>query len=240
MTVGPRFFRLTGAASVLAAVAVVVAQLALTGYPSPTTPEESVRLYTNPIFRAQGWVIFAQVFLMFLALWGCTLKAYPRAPALILTGFLFFIFWQLLEILPRSVEMSAMSYVWAPEFLDTQDPQAREGVVSAMRQTGTVLAGIGMGRRIVWALGHLMFGLAFWNGTRIMRLMGLFFLLNFLRLSIRMAGEATGWSWLSGLAGGTLGFVIAVVPLFALMGWWLWREPEQVRGRPGGMQGGAA
>ena len=42
------------------------------------------------------------------------------------------------------------------------------------------------------------------------------------------AGEVTGWSWLSSVSGGLVVFVIAIVPLFALIGWWLWHEPEQL------------
>lgn len=228
MTVGFRFFKVTAVASLLAAFGVLVAQFGLTEYPSPTTPEDSVRLYTNGVFRAQGWVIFGQVFLMFLALWGCTLKAYRRAPGLILTGFLFFMFWQILEIIPRSIAMSTMTYTWAPEFLGTQDQQAQTRILAAMQQIGAVLAGIGVGRRIVWALGHLMFGIAFWRGGRLMKVLSLFFLLNFARLFVRMAGEVTGWTWLFGVSGGTLGFVVAMVPLFALIGWYLWMDPGEL------------
>ncbi len=227
-TIDPKFFRLAAAASLLATLGVLVAQFGLTGYPTPASPEETIRLYTHPVFRAQGWVIFAQVFLMFLALWGCTLKMARRAPALILTGFLFFVFWQVLEIIPRSIELSAMSYVWGPEFVETQDAAVRDRLLSTMRGTGTALAGIGVGRRVVWALGHLVFGLAFWSGTRLMRLLGLFFLLNFLRLAVRMGGEMTDWAWLFRLTGGDLGFVLAMVPLFALLAWWLWTEPRQL------------
>lgn len=224
-SIDPRFFKITAVASLLAALSVLVAQYALTGYPDPTTPEEWVRLHAHPVFRAQGWVIFGQVFLMFVALWGCTLKTVRAAPALVLTGFLFFVLWQVLEIVPRSIEMSAMSHGWAPRFLASGDPQEQARILDSMQQTGAVLGAIGVGRRFVWALGHLLFGLAFWRGSRLMKVLAIFFVLNFLRLAVRMAGEVTGWAWLSGLGGGTPGFVVAMVPLFALIGWWLWKEP---------------
>ncbi len=73
-----------------------------------------------------------------------------------------------------------------------------------------------------------MFGLAFWKGTRLMKAAGAFFVLTFLRLGLRMIGEATGQSGLVSLGGGSIGFVVAMVPLFLILGWWLWREPEVI------------
>lgn len=54
----------------------------------------------------------------------------------------------------------------------------------------------------------------------------------------------TGWSALVSLSGGVTGFVVGMVPLFAILGWWLWREPEVIEpdGEPvaGGAGPGAA
>lgn len=236
MSVSPRFFRVSAAVSLLAALGVLVAQFALTGYPSPASREQVAQLYVHPTFRAQQWVILVQVFFMFLALWACTLKARRVAPGLLLTGFLFFVFWQVLELLPRSVELFAISYSWAPQLVASQNPAEQAELLTAMERTGELLGAAGYARRAVWALGHLTFGLAFWRGAGVMKAMSAFFLLNALRLLLRMAGEATGLSWMSSLSGGLVGFVAAMVPLFLLMAWWLWREPVELgeAGRPMG------
>lgn len=230
MAVSRTFFRVTAVASILAVVAVLLAQLVLTGYPRAGSPDEIMAVYTHPVFRAQRWVIFVQVALMFLALWGATLKAYRFAPGLILTGLVFFVFWQILEIVPRSIDLMAIGYGWAPEFLASEDPSERTRLLNATRQAAAISGALGVGRRVVWALGHLMFGLAFWKGSRLMKGAGAFFLLTFLRLALRMVGEATGRSWITSLGGGSIGFVVTMVPLFAILGWWLWREPAVIEG----------
>lgn len=228
MAVSRTFFRVGAGASLLAALAVLVTQFALTGYPRPPTPEAVAELYTHPVFRARGWVILVQVLCMFVALWACVLKGYRLAPGLVLTGFLFFVFWQALELLPRSIGIFAISYGWAPEFVASQDPSEQARLLGSMQQTSTLLDSIGYGRRVMWALGHLLFGLSFWRGPSLMKAIGLVFLFNAFRLFVRMGGEATGWAWLGSLSGGSVGFVVGMVVLFALIGWWLWREPEQL------------
>lgn len=228
MTFSRSFFRIGAGFSFLAACALLLAQFGLPGYPQPSTAEGVAQLYTHPIFRARGWVIFVQVFFMFLALWSCTVKAYRRVPGLLLTGFLFFCFWQVLELLPRSMGIFALSYGWAPEFVASQDLSEQARLLGNMQQTGAIIDSIGYGRRVVWAVGHLLFGLAFWRGDRIMKVIGLVFLFNALRLIMRMSGEATGWAWLGTLSGGLAGFVVGMVAQFWLIAWWLWREPKQL------------
>lgn len=224
MTLDPRFCRAGAIASLLAAVAVLVAQFGLAGYPSPGAPEEVAELYADPLFRAQRWTLLLQVVLMFGALWACTLRAYRLSPTLVLTGFLFFLLWQVLELVPRSIDLFALSYGWAPEYLASRDPGERAGILEAMRRTGAALGALGHPRRAAWALGHLAFGAALWRGPGLARAVGLLFLLNALRLGLRLAGDASGWSWPGAVSGGTVGFVATIVPLFVLLGWWLWRD----------------
>ena len=229
--IGSAAFRIFAGASLLAALCVPVAQYGLAGYPSPSTAAEAVALYTHPVFRAQAWVVFAQVFLMFLALWGVTLKTYRASPALILTGFVVFVLWQVLELVPRSIGLFLLSYDWAPAFVASADAAERAGLITAFERTGAMLGALGGGRRMLWALGHLLFGLAFWRRTGLARVMGGLFLFNAARLAVRMIGEATGWEWLSALSGGLTGFILSIVPLFGLIGWWLWRNADAATDR---------
>lgn len=222
---GRGFFRAAAVLAILAALGVLVAQLGLTGYAAPRAAEETVLLYVDPIFRAQAWVVLVQVFVMFLVLWATTVKAWRMAPAFVFTAFLFVLLWQVLEILPRSIELFALSYGWAPDYLASEDPTRRSSLLEMMRGTGTVVGALGSSRRTLWMLAHLTFGVTLWRGPRLTRAIGFLFLLNAVRLLLRLTGEATGWSWPGTLSGGLAGFVVTIVPLFVLIGWWLWREP---------------
>lgn len=144
--------------SILAAICVLVAQIGLSGYPRPASTEENIALYALPVFRAQSWTILIQVFLMFLAIWGVAVKMHQRAPALITTGFLFFVFWQLFEMIPRSIDLFAASYNWAPSYLAAKDEAIRSTMTENFRVFGDVSDAIQEVRRVMWALGHLLFG----------------------------------------------------------------------------------
>lgn len=213
-----------GAASFTAAVLVLLAQYGLTGYGTPTTTAEVVAVYADPVFRAQSWVILVQVFLMFLALWGVTLASWRRAPGLILTGFLFLVFWQLLELLPRTYEIFTQSYGLAPAYLAAESEPERAGILASMRDAGAVLDGLGHTRRFFWGAGHLLFGAALIRASGMARVAGALFLLNAARLLLRMLGEAADLGGLVDVIVGRTQFVVTMVPLFVVVGWWLWKD----------------
>ena len=225
-----KFFRAMAACAAVSALCVLVAQIALTGYPSPSSRSEAILLYNDPVYVLQRWTILGQVVLMFLALWGVTLKSLRSAPGLIATGAVFFIFWQVLELIPRGVEMITLARIWAPRYAEA-DTAMRAGLETYFAVFADVSAGLGTVRRVVWMLGHLLFGLVLWRGRGLQRIVGALFLLNFVRLFPRVVGELAGWSWLAGLIRGPLPFVAAMVPLFAVIALWLWREPRMLPAR---------
>jgi hypothetical protein len=215
-------------ASILAALAVLVAQLALGRYPSPRGPDQLIGLFADSTFRAQSAVILIQVFLMFLALWGVTAKMYRYTPGLIMTGFLIFVFWQVLEILPRAIGLFAGSYAWAPAFEAATDEAVRTSVAERFRLLMDSYGALATVGRVLWGAGHLLFGLALWRLSGWYRVIAGLFVLNSIRLGLGFLGPAIGVRWLDG---GVALFVSLMVPLFTLIGIWLWRKPfaETVR-----------
>lgn len=219
------FFRAMAICSALAAAGVCVAQLVLTGYPQPETQADLIALYAHPVFIAQSWVILIQVFLMFLALWGAAAGLFARVPALAATGLLVFIFWQALELIPRSIDLFAGSYRWAPAYLAAGEDVVRAGIARYFEVFGDVADAIRDVRSPLWALGHFLFGLAFWKfGGRWTRLIAVLFLFNAARLILGLVGRSVGPVWLAG--GGLPLFVIGMVPLFGLLAVWLWNRRD--------------
>lgn len=221
-----RLFRCLAVASAGAAVLVIFVQYAIGDYEAPATAAEGILLRTRDPYRASAALLLVQVFLMFLGLWGVTLKWMRESTGAILTGFLFVLFWQVLEILPRSVDLFTGSFIWAPDYLATTEEAERTAIMARFQLTAGVLAGIGHARRAFWALAHLLFGVALHRGAGAVKLIALLFYFNAARLLLRLLAEAAGWTWLRDLVVGREPFVVGMVPLFLLIGWWLWSDPE--------------
>jgi hypothetical protein len=224
MSIGRPFFRIMAACSAAAAFGVLLAQLGLNHYPQPEAPPDAIALYSNPVFVAQSWTILIQVFLMFLALWGATVKMIRRGTALIATGFLIFTFWQGLELIPRSIDLFAGSYDWSPAYLAATEDVERATLAAQFRWLDDVSSAIRDVRSPLWGLGHLLFGLAFWQLGGWKRAISVLFLFNAVRLALGMIGRSIGPAWLA--AGGLPMFIIGMVPLFTLLAIWMWTEPH--------------
>lgn len=226
---GHRFFLFTAISAFIASAGIVIAQFILTDYPRPSGVDEIISMYAHPVYIGQSWTILLQVFFMFLALWGITVKMYKVRPALIATGFLFFIFWQIFELIPRSVDLFGISYTLAPQYLEASQ-NLKDSVLNQIRTLSRFSDSIAEVRRVMWALGHLAFGLAFWKQGKLEKWMSIFFLGNAARLVAGMVGSTVGPSFLA--SGGSTLFVIFMLPLFLLVGYWLLRNaklnlPEQ-------------
>ncbi len=229
MAIGTAFFRTMAACSAGAAACVLIAQLGLRGYPQAASPSALIELYSHPIFVAQSWTILIQVFLMFLALWGAALKMIQRATALIATGFVVFMLWQVLELVPRSIDLFAGTYRWSPAYMAAADEAGRMSFEAQFRLLGDLSGAIREVRNPLWALGHLLFGLAFWQLGGWKRAISILFLFNAVRLVLGFIGRSIGPAWLA--AGGLPMFVIGMVPLFTLLAIWMWTEPRHEPGR---------
>lgn len=220
------FFRAFATISVLAAIGVLVAQVFLAPEASPTSTDGAIALLASPMYRARAWTILLQVFLMFLSLWAVAVKMHRRAFGLVATGFVVFLLWQVLELVPRSLDLLAGSYGWAADYVsvDPGDAGVRGHLEGRLRMLSDLTGALVETRRILWALGHLLFGLAIWRLPGWARLVAALFLANFARLVLGMVGRTVGPAWLAG--GGVLPFVALIVPQFLAIALWLWREPR--------------
>lgn len=217
------FFRATAIAAGLATLCVILAQIVLTPMIG-STEGGLTALRRDPAFRAQEAVILVQVVLMFAALGGAALARWPHSTGLLVTGFAAFVAWQVLEIVPRSIDLFAASLEWAEQYAEATTEAERVKWQTVLLAWGDMWAAMGEVRRVFWGLGHLLFGLVFWRGAWMERTLAVLFLFNAVRLVPRMVG---GWLEVPGLAGllaGRWWFVLGMLPLFTVLGIWLWKE----------------
>jgi hypothetical protein len=217
-----RFFRASALCSLLA-VAGIALQLALSGYPSGGDAEGLMLTYADPVFQAQGWVILFQVMFMFFALWGVCAARFTSAPGLIATAVAFLLLWQVLELVPRSVDVIAAAGTWAPAWAGEADPVRRASLQGHVLAWNDVWSAIGVVRRLVWGSSHLVLALAFITGRGLERWIGCLFLLNAARLLPRTIAWIAGWEPGAALLAGSAWFFVGMIPLFALLALWLWR-----------------
>ena len=222
MSFEPRFFRALGLSALAAALLVLVAQLILGSYPRPAGFDSLIELYAQPMVRVQQVVILVQVFLMFLGLWGVVAKVHRRSPGAALTALLLLCFWQMFELIPRSLELFAGSWRYAPAFVSAADETGRETARVAMRTLLELTNAMGDVRRILWLLSHLLLAIALWSTRGWGRWLAILFFANALRLALGMAGSLLGQP---SLGGGLAGFMVLIVPQFLMIAAWLWTNP---------------
>lgn len=207
----------------------LVAQFGLAGYAVPQGPDAVPRLYLDPVFRAQEGVILAQVVFMFLALWGVVAAAREQAAGLVLTALLLLVLWQVLELVPRAVDVFAAGEIWAPAWAEAATEADRAAWATVLEAWQGAWSALGVIRRIVWGVAHLLLGLAFVARSGLGRWLGVLFLFNALRLLPRTTGALLDLEWLAGFGAGRWWFVAGMVPLFGLAAVWLWREAARTR-----------
>lgn len=235
-----RFFRLAALAAAGSVVMMLVAQLALVDFSVPSGHDALGVLYLDRTFRTQGALILGQVMLMFVALLGVAAGGYGRSAGLMVLAAAFVVLWQVLELIPRSIDVFAASGVWAESWRAASTDAERAQWLLALELWQGAWHGLGMMRRIVWGATHLLFGLVFVRHEGLGRWLGVLFLLNAVRLLPRTGGALLGVPWLAELGAGRWWFMAGMIPLFALASVWLWREGD-ARARDGrGPEGSTA
>lgn len=225
VTVSPdaSFFRFGGAASLAAVVGIVVAQVIL----APAAPEPGIggiiRAYADPTFQAQSLTILLQVLAMFVALVILAVKVFPVAPGLTILAGASLVMWQVLEIVPRSVDYFTFSLDYARSYVaGAEDPAFIEG---EFRRFFAWERGWRSMRQIVWAASLLLIGLAAWRGTGLARWVGAILMLNGIRVAALLTASIIGTS----LPLGRWSFVVVNLTAFGLLAVWLWSSPELER-----------
>ncbi|MBW3564440.1 MAG: hypothetical protein KY459_06925 [Acidobacteria bacterium] len=225
MTASPdaSFFRFGAAASLAAVVGIVVAQVIL----APGAPEPGIggiiRAYADPTFQAQSLTILLQVLAMFIALVVLAVKVFPVAPGLTILAGAWLVMWQVLEIVPRSIDYFTFSLDYARSYVaGAEDAAFIEG---EFRRFFAWERGWRSMRQVVWAAGLLIIGLAAWRGRGLARWVGAIFMFNGVRVAALLIASIIGIS----LPLGRWSFVVVNLTAFGLLAIWLWTSPELER-----------
>ena len=216
------FFRAGAAISVAAVLGIVLAQVVFV----PPAPEPGIAglldAYAQPTFRAHSLTILLQVMAMFVALVVLGARVFSMAPGLTLLAIAFLMLWQVLEVVPRSIDYFTFSLRLAPAYVagapDALDIERRfadflawEGGLRSMRQ-------------IVWAGGLLLLGWALMHAKgQVARLLSFGLVVNGLRVAALFVGSMLGFS----LPLGRWLFIVVNVGVFGLLAVWLWVDPGE-------------
>ena len=217
------FFRSGAAAATGAVAGVLVAQTLLVPEASATGVDGLIRAYADPMFQAQSLVILLQVMAMFIALATVAAKAFPIAPGLTILAAASLLMWQVLEILPRSIDYFVFSLDYARAYVAGSGDAGF--IEEEFRRFLAWERGWRSMRQIVWASGLLLIGLAAWRAAGLGRWAGAMLLLNGARVAALFVASLAGTT----LPFGRPLFVIVNVAAFGLLAFWLWRSPVPER-----------
>lgn len=226
-TVGPApsplFFRCGAVAAMLAVIGIVTAQMVL----NPSAPgqglEALIRAYADSTVQRQSLTILLQVMAMFVALIVLAVKLFPIAPGLVILAGTSLVMWQMLEIVPRSIDYFVFSLGYARDYVaGAGDPIAIEG---EFRRFLAWEHGWRSMRQVVWAAGLLLIGVAALRAPGFGSVLGTVLVLNGMRVAALLAASLAGGS----VPFGRPLFIIVNVVAFGSLAAWLWVSPKLER-----------
>lgn len=217
---------LLSASALFAMLSLIGVALQFALAPPTTGPGVSgvLEMYASPAFRLQGWIVLAQVFFMFLALWGIAAARFRASPGAVWLAIGLLVLWQVLELVPRSIDVVAAAGSWGPAWAAESDPERKAELAAMLLGWDRVWSSLGLVRRLVWGGAHLAFGIAFIQGAWVERVVAGLFLFNALRLLPRTLAGVIGWDAGRGILADPIWFVLGMVGLFVGLLGWLWRE----------------
>ncbi len=156
---------------------------------------------------------------MFVALLVVAAKVFPRSPGATVLAAAFLILWQVLEILPRSVDYFAFALGYADSYL--AGGMNKAAIEAEFVQFFEWADAIRSMRLIVWSAGLLLLGVAVAHTRGVGRWVAALLLLNGVRVALIFALSLVG----AALPFGLWIFVVVNTGLFALLAYWLWMAP---------------
>lgn len=217
------FFRIGAAAAVLSVVGVVLAQIILRPAAVAAFENGPVEAYADPAFQALLLTILIQVMAMFVALLALVVKVFPTAPGFAVLAAACLIFWQVLELVPRSIEYFTFALDYAENFAAGASDAAF--IEEELRRFEGLAGGMQRMRQVVWSGVFLLLGFAASSRGGLGRWLGAVFVMNGLRVAALFAAGLAG----AALPFGPWPFVVFSVASFSLLAIWLWSSPAQER-----------
>jgi hypothetical protein len=219
-----RFYLALAVCSFFAAIGPMLSYGLSFTHPQPASWEELVALHSSTAYMARQWIVLTQVFMMFLALGGLAAKKLSTRPSLAVSAFVFLFFWEILELLPRSIELFAVNLHLAPSYFSATTDAARTMYETNIRALDSIIDAFAYPRPYFWMVTHLLLGFALWGKNRLEKTLAIVMFLNFGRLLLAQGLRPLGdFSFLFVIDPYTF-FVILMVIQFTLLGYWLWKD----------------
>ena len=239
----PALMRIGAVAAAASVAGVVVAQFVIRSEPPEPGLEGLIAAYASPAVQARLVAILVQVMAMFVALFAAGVKLLERAAGLALLALAAAVFWQVFELVPRSVGLFAFALGHAEGYVaGTADAAFVETEFRSFLGWYDAFRSL---RLILWSAAFVLLGLAAWPGGWLSRLLSVLFLLNGARVAALFALSMAGQPFPMG----RIAFVAGVGSLFAVLAVWLWRQADEAshaagssagrRGEATGAAGGA-
>lgn len=167
--------------------------------------------------------ILVQVVFMLFALLALAFRLGRTRQVLALFTIVFVAIWQVLELVPRGMELFAISK-WAEAVSDTSlDP----ALLQRITWTADIAGALGDLRRYFWMLAQGGFALMLYQAGRgwLPKALAVLAAIAFLRMALYNAGLDAVLAMLP--VSGTELFYVNVTPFFALLTWYLWRDARE-------------
>jgi hypothetical protein len=227
MNFSERFFKAMGLFG-LVAVVLIIFNYVVNPYPLGFLSLDHLMVYlSGGAYRYRVAFLIFQSLLIFLTLWGLAVKSHRVSGGLVATGFLVFIPWFALDLIPRAIELFAVSVQWAPAWIEVYEAgneAAQDRVFDSIRELQIMVAPLVELSKLLWGLGHLLLALALIRIEGMGRLISVFGFLLAAPVFVGLLDSYydLGFAWLDG----TSLYLITMIPYFGLTGLWLWLSPK--------------
>lgn len=214
------------AASVCAfifALAMTFAVLSRLHTPDPRTLDEAVALSSNVVFNLRTWSQFLSFFFIMIAFWGVAVKKLETSFGLVIIGFVFCAVFVLLELFTRSIDLFVAGGSLATTYASETNDLAKTALRINFDLVNSGIFALYFPLLTAHMLGSCFFGLATWKGVGLEKFVSVLFLINALRLSLRLMQMYGSQSWLAGVNRWTY---VVLIFLFSSLGVWLWDKKK--------------
>lgn len=158
------------------------------------------------------------------------LDRFARMPVASLLGLVFALFFLLLELLHRGLDLAIVSQEWAVQFAAATDAAQREALENRFRSWESATRGIYLPLLLSGLIAWTCYAIAAWNGDgeRWSRLAAIAFAANAARVLARILVAYAGATWLS-FTGGLHVYLVLTITIYGTLAVWLFRRAAGVK-----------
>lgn len=225
MNFSPVFFKATAFLAVIIVLTAIVSWVISFWIPSATDVTEQAALLKNPLYAFRQWLWFPLPFLFLFTYLGITMKRFDTAPGLCITGFIFFFFRSMIDLVLNSVSLFALNSKWIPQAAKEIEESSGTTFVSQVNLFQDISAALLVPLFLCILLGSLVYGLATWKGSGLDKIVSVLFFVACLDLLLWSLISFGGQAWLAPILNPVRPFLTPV--RFTSIAFWLWKGNER-------------